>query len=297
MWHLSWEAIRAYLSPALVTIIALLGLWKDASDYRDLVRDNGTEGINHFAKKHIVSILCVVTILIASFQILDTHAARFAVGEAASRARTDKQTSDAIVQNLRDQVAGLRQDGLSNAKIFTESFSKLNDKFSDLQAKVKNQDLIDQLASTRAELLATQKKLEPKPKAVLEASFEEEGSLKTLQTPQKMTEAKVVNGVITVRLTLLNPSAVDGLNGMIKVAVCDDCKFAEEPALFQHLSDDVSQMREYDFQHVCSKTKLTAMTFKISVPDSVPSVLLGTVVICETCDHRRDETFLVNLIR
>jgi hypothetical protein len=295
MWHLSWEAFRAYLSPILVTILALVGLWKDASDYGDLIKsDPGEKGFRHFAKQNIVGILCLLTILISILGVFDIHAARVATREAATHAVVDKRTSDALIQSLQDQVKGLRQDGLANAKTFSDSFSNLNDKFSGLQAKVRNQDLIDQLTSTRAELSATQKKLEPKPKAVLESIF---AGVPVEKVPLRTTAAKIEKGIITVQLTLYNSSDVDGLNGALKVAVCDSCKFAEEPALFQHLPDDVSQLREYDFQHVFSKSKLPAMTLKISVPDSVPSVFLGTVVICETCDRRRDETLLIKLIR
>jgi hypothetical protein len=297
MWHLSWEAFRAYLSPILVTTLALVGLWKDASDYRDLIESDTKKGIKQFAKQNIVGILCVLTILISVLGFFDIHAARVASTEAETKAAIDKQASNALVTSLQGQIVGLRQDGVTNAKTFTDSFSKLNDKFSDLQAKVKNQDLIDQLASTKNELLATQKKLEPKPKAILEASFADNVSNKLPPSPQKTTEAKVENGVITVHLILYNFSDVDGLNGLLKVAVCDSCKFAEEPALFQHLTDDVSQLRELDFQHIFINTKLPLMTFKISVPDAVASVDLVTVVMCETCDRRRTETFSIKLSR
>ena len=60
---------------------------------------------------------------------------------------------------------------LQTLKTFSDSFSQLNTKFSDLQSNVRNQDLMDQLASTKAELQTTQKKLEPKPKAILESTF------------------------------------------------------------------------------------------------------------------------------
>jgi hypothetical protein len=298
MWHLSWEAFRAYISPIVVTILALLGLWKDANDYRDLVKSDPSEqGFKHFARKNIVGILCILTILVSLLGIFDIHAARVASREAETEAKIEKRASDALIKSLEQQIGGLRQDGITNAKTFSESFSNLNDKFSDLQAKVRNQDLLDQLASTKTELQATQKQLEPKPRAVIESSFINQGPTTIPQTPVRMTEAKVANGVVTVFLTLFNSSDVDGLNGALKVVICDSCKFAEEPTLFQHLPDDPSQLREYDFQHVFHKSKVSAMTLKISVPDAVPNVLIRTVVICETCDHTRVETFLIKLIR
>jgi hypothetical protein len=294
MWHLSWEAFRAYFSPILVTILALVGLWKDASDYRDLIETDVEKGVKHFAKQNIVGILCVVTILLSVLGIFDIHAARVAGSETATKAALDKRTSDAQIQSLQGEILGLRQDGVTNAKTFTDSFSRLNDKFNDLQSKVRNQDLMDQLASTKAELLTTQKKLEPKPKAVLESSFAEAAAEKI---PQRITEAKVENGVISVHLTLYNSSDVDALGGAFKVIICDGCKLAEETPLFQHLPDDTSQTREYDFQHVFGKSKLPTMTFKFSVPDALPSVQLVTIVLCETCDRRRVESFLIKLVR
>ena len=298
MWHLSWEALRAYLSPILVTILALVGLWKDASDYRDLVKSGPSQkGIRQFAKKNIVGIICVLTILLSVLAIFDTHAARVASRNAETDAKLDKKASEIQVNSLQDQIAGLRQDGTTNARTFSDSFSQLNSKFSDLQSKVQNQDLMDQLASTRAELQATQKKLEPKPKAILESTFVGEGVNSNPQTPIKVTQAKVENGVITVRLSVYNHSDSDGLDGALKVVVCDACKFAEEPASFQHLADDPIQAREYDFQRIFAHTKVQSMTIKISVPETLSVVQLKTVVICETCDHRRDEDFAIKLVR
>ena len=67
-----------------------------------------------------------------------------------------------------------------------------------------------------------------------------------------MTQAKVENGGVKVWLTVYNHSDTDGLDGALKVVVCDACRFAEEPALFQHLADDPIQAREYDFQRIFS---------------------------------------------
>jgi flagellar biosynthesis protein FlhB len=85
MWHSSWEAFRAYLSPILVTVLALVGVWKDASDYRDLIKSDPVKGIKHFAKKNIVGILCFFTILIAILGFFDIHAARVTSREADTK--------------------------------------------------------------------------------------------------------------------------------------------------------------------------------------------------------------------
>jgi hypothetical protein len=294
MWHLSWEAFRAYFSPIVVTILALVGLLKDANDYREAIKSGPSErGVRHFARKNIVGIICVLTILVSVLGIFDTHAARVASRQADTDAKLEKRASEVQIEALQTQIAGLRQDGIINAKTFSASFSQLNAKFSDLQSKVQNQALMDQLTSTKAELQATQKKLEPKPKALVESSF-----LAPMdKLPQRTTEAKVENGVISVQLTLYNAADVDALNGGFKVIICDGCKYAEEPALFSHLVDDPSQYREFDFQHVFAKSKIPTITMKISVPDAVPSVQLGTMVRCETCDRPRMEVFTIRLIR
>jgi hypothetical protein len=289
MWHLSWDAFRAYFPSVMVGAIALLGIWKDAPDYVDRVK-----GLGNFARKTIIGLLLLFTILVAGFGILDIHSGRVASAEAAAKAKSDKQTSDALIGSLQTQVGGLRQDGVTNARTFTDSFSRLNDKFSDLQAKVRNQDLIDQLASTEAELQATQKGLAPKPKAILESTF---AGIPVEKMPLRITEAKVENGVVSVHLTIYNPSEVDGLNGGLKVAICESCKFSEEPAQFTHVLDDTSQTRELDFQHVFAKSKIPTITIKFSVPDGAASVQLGTLVICETCDRKREEAFTIRLIR
>ena len=118
--------------------------------------------------------------------IFDTHAARVASRNAETDAKLDKKASEIQIKSLQDQIAGLRQDGTTNARTFSDSFSQLNSKFSDLQSKVRNQDLMDQLASTRAELQATQKRLEPKPKAILESTFVGEGASSDPQTSKPL---------------------------------------------------------------------------------------------------------------
>src|SRR5580658_4964999 len=85
---------------------------------------------------------------------------------------------------IRSRVSD--KTGLRTLELSPISFSQLNSKFSDLQSKVRNQDLMDQLASTRAELQATQKRLEPKPKAILESTFVGEGASSDPQTSKPL---------------------------------------------------------------------------------------------------------------
>jgi hypothetical protein len=285
MEHSTWEVIRAYAPTFIVTILALLGVWKDAPDYIDRVR-----GLGALAKRVIVWVLLLFTVLVSAFGIGDIHSGRAEAGRAAS----DREKSDAQIQSLQNQVKGLRQDGIANTQTFTDSLSSLSTQLSDLKAKVRSQDLMDQLASTQAELKATQKKLEPKPRATVESSLAEG---LTGETPVTVAWGKVDKGVVTLHLVLYNPSDVDGLNGTLKVFICDVCKFAEEPASFTHMTGDKDQVRTYDFQHVFSKTRVPDMTFKISVPDPGVGMDLKTITMCETCDHQRTELFKISLIR
>jgi hypothetical protein len=289
MDHPTWEAIRAYAPTSIVTILALLGVWKDAPDYIDRVKILGD-----VAKKVIVWVLFLFTVLVAGFGFADIHSNRVDTAEAATNARIAKEKSDGQIQSLQNQVKGLRQDGVANTKIFTDSFSSLSALVGDLKAKVRNQDLMDQLKSTQDELKVTQKKLEPKPKATVESSFTEG---LTSEKPVRFASAKVENGVVTLKLTLFNQSGVDALSGTFKVFICDACKFTEVPPGFTQLQGDQDQIRNYDFQHVLSKTRLPDLTFKISVPNGLGETGLATIVMCETCDHRRTEYFKIGLIR
>jgi hypothetical protein len=74
---LDWDLIRAYLSPFIISIFALIGILKDAEDYRKVVAAgvSGT-GIAAFVRKHIVTILCVLTIALSVLSVFDTHATR-----------------------------------------------------------------------------------------------------------------------------------------------------------------------------------------------------------------------------
>jgi hypothetical protein len=287
----TWEVIRAYAPTFIVTIIALLGVWKDAPDYVDRVAGVGVVAKK---KKVIVWVLFLFTALVGAFGVADIHSSRVQTGEAASNARIAKEKSDGQIQGLQDQVKGLRQDGVINTRTFTDSFSNLSTELSDLKAKVRNQDLMSQLKTTQDELKATQKKLEPKSKATVESSLVEG---LTADKPIRVASAKVENGVVTLQLTIYNRSDVDALSGTFKVYICDACKYAEVPTSFTRLAGDRDQVRTYDFQHVLSKTRIPDMTFKISVSSGLVDMDLVTIVMCETCDHQRTEYFKIGLIR
>jgi hypothetical protein len=74
MDHPTWEAIRAYAPTIFVTILALLGLLKDAPDSIDRI-----EGVfrhspisisqKSLAKRSVVWVLLVFTLLVAAFGI------------------------------------------------------------------------------------------------------------------------------------------------------------------------------------------------------------------------------------
>ena len=67
-------------------------------------------------KKNIVGIICVLTILLSVLGIFDTHAARVASRNSETEAKLDKKASEAQIESLHDQIAGLRQDGTTNAE-------------------------------------------------------------------------------------------------------------------------------------------------------------------------------------
>lgn len=62
-------------------------------------------------------------------------------------------------EDLSSQVQQLRHDNQAADKTLTASFSKLYDKFSDLQSKVQNPELLKEIKETKQELADSQKQV------------------------------------------------------------------------------------------------------------------------------------------
>jgi hypothetical protein len=276
-----WDFIRAYLSPVIISVFAFIGILKDAEDYRKLVNAGGSAtGVKAFGRKHIVSILCLLTILLSVLSIFDTHSTRKEAWETRVSADKDQVKRGTQIDGLSRQLNDARKDAQINAKTFSDAFGTLYQRFSDLQARVTNQDLMRELAATQDELRTTQKKLTPD-KALLQASFFPLSNGK----PVISTAIHMNNGVAVFQLTFINSSNVDAVRGAAKIILCDACKFGPGTSGGYHLPADPNNFLEVTFDHIFANSATSPLTVMDIIPLPLNPDSLGVVVrfACESC--------------
>lgn len=237
-----------------------------------------------------VSLVCAVLTLAA------------AIGkEILTQQETVKQQQEN--ERLRENIKGLEGEVKAandaqgeNTKLFLGSFKKLSDELSNLRTQVKTEALQKKLATMEAELQKTQKALAPGPKAVLTFAFDA-GYFNS----QPVTEVKLpilADGSVHVEFTVLNKTEVDALDGEFVLLICDDCKFAKEPAGFRKVAGNSDRERNVVFQRILAKTALEKMTVDITVPSKVNGIVLGITYRCRTCILQAEpSTGIVRLVR
>ncbi len=82
-----------------------------------------------------------------------------------------RNKADSDMKALQSKADAATQAQAENTKMYLESFTKMSGQISDLKAEVKTEALQKRLAAVQAELLKTQKEMEPGPKAELTFTF------------------------------------------------------------------------------------------------------------------------------
>jgi len=262
------ETIFIYASQVLLGLTAVAGVLKDWKDYGK---------VSHRPKRWIPMTVLALVVLLMTVSIILTHISRV-------NAAKEQQRNETKINELLSQIKNLRDDSKVDNKGFRDSLSTLSDrfavKFSDLQSKVANAELIKEIKDAKKELRDTQRKLE-QPRAKLSGSFftEDFSKIPVLNaTPEISAEGLSVDFVVA------NLSSVSANQGSMVLRICQGCQFAEEPAGFQRVNGAPDTEREKPFMHILPQTISEKMSAKIIPPFTANRFEVDLIVKCETCD-------------
>jgi hypothetical protein len=108
----------------------------------------------------------------------------------------------------------------------------------------------------------------------------------------------LADGSVHIEFTVLNLSDVDALDGGITLQICDDCKFAKEPAGFQKIAGQLDRQRYMEFKRIPARVSLETMTVDVTVPPRFNRFQVGIVYRCGTCVlTEKVSTGIIRLVR
>jgi len=187
---------------------------------------------------------------------------------------------------LRGEIVGLKasveiayKSQQDNTEKFLKQFDRMTRQVSDLQSKVKTEELQKEAAELKAQLAATQKAL-VQPKAGLIFSF----AKPYLGAPAiRAVTLPVKDGVVHVEFTMINLTDVPALDGEVTIEICNDCKFASEPSEFRKLPGMKDTRRIYSFDRILQRTQLKNLSADIEVPPKGDMMQFGVFYRCQNC--------------
>lgn len=267
----AWGDSLPYLYQALLGVVAFFALLKDWSDYGNLSKKWG---------RAVPLILAIITAVITLLSIRET-----------SSSRAEQASNRATIAQLSTQIDQLRGDNQKSADGFRDSFATLYQRFTDLQSKVQNADLLKEIDATKKELVATQSKLTPLKISPI-ATFPSKDPSKIPIT--EFTTARS-GDFVEVKFTVYNPSDSNAGAGAIILRICESCRYADEPPGFHKITGSAESDREKDFQHIWAKAGMEIKTARIVVPPQLDSFMIGVIVACENCVAPEQQRLTVNL--
>jgi hypothetical protein len=268
IFAIDWDAIRAYASLFVLTIIALFAVWKDSKEYKKRAKEDHGRGPQCWLKRNAVPIIYVVTLTSAFLGAMDIHSTRHQVLKDKADAQADKRASEKQIEDLKaavntgnDLLGRQRQD-------FLKQFSQMEDRVNNLQTAIRTTDLQQEAARLRSDLEATRKSMEV-PKATLSFSFMPD----TIPTG-KFIALKLEDGSVQVPFTVQNSSDSDALEGSVVLRICDGCKFKETPQGFTKIDGQTENERNLDFQHIFSNSNIPRQRVSVIPPPNAPAFTL-----------------------
>src|SRR5207244_5392518 len=99
----------------------------------------------------------------------------------------------------------------------------------------------------------------------------------------EVTLPVLADGSVHVEFTVLNLTDVDAVDGHITLHICDDCKFAKEPAGFRKLAGQSDRERFMDFQRILARVSVHTMSVDITVLPKATRIVMGITYRCRTC--------------
>jgi hypothetical protein len=278
-----WQTFTAYGAQVFVAVIAFISIWKEWHEKNKHQQNKS---------KRVYVFLTVLTALLLTFTLADTHNTRKNAANSENQAALRDVTNAQQIQSLTKQVSDLRSDSRDATTTFTNAFGDMSDKLAYLKSKVTNADLLAELEKTQRELRDTQSKLNtPKP-VLIPSIFEPDDNTDTPIVSENIPAP--LGSAVTVEFTIKNPSDVTAIKGEISLRICDACQYASEPEGFAKRLGAPDTLRAKEFEHILARTRLEKMTATINRPLLAKQFLFQVSVHCENCTTT-EQTMLVNL--
>lgn len=252
--------LSSYVATLFLTGIALLGLQREWTSYRKPTR-------------------WTLSLLIAFAGIAGCFTTYFSGVQARASS---------------SQIAGLTGALKTQQELFRADFARLSNEVVDLKTKVRTQELQDQLKRTEEELRATQKALEPGPKARVIATFFTNDEK---EVPVREAFVSLVADSVTIEFRLHNSTGQAALGGTFWIRICNGCKYAEEPGGFAKAKGAIENERILHFRLLLPHTFSHKMTAKIIPPAPARKFQIGFRVLCENCEVQEWQNMIVSVLR
>lgn len=277
MLKIDWGAVRAYASPLILTLVALLALWKDAKDYKELAKEETGDRTVRWVKQHTVSLLAGIAVITLLMSLLDIHSTRHQTWQDKADAQADKATRDKEIGDLRAAVnSGNELLGLQR-KDFLDQFSQMSNRVTMLQTEVKTSDLKEEASQLRSELESTRKSLQV-PKATLSFSFWEDSGQNS-----NLASLNLENGAAKIKFDVVNGSDADALEGAIVFQACGGCKIIGTSPGFVKMDGQPDTERNWEFEHIFANSRAPRLEVTILPPHNVNSFQIAIKYRCRTC--------------
>lgn len=273
---IDWDAIRAYASLVILTVVAILGIWKDSKDYKKRAKEE--RGRWRILKQNAVPILYVITFTAFFLGGLDIHSARHQAYKDKADALATEKTNENQIQDLKNTVDSGNKLLGQQRQDFLEQFADMSKRVASLQTEVKTSNLQQEADQLRADLEATKKALYV-PQATLSFSF-----VPFTQQNSDFVVLNEVDGSVTLSFTVVNNTDANALEGTVIFRACNGCKIKSITGGFTKLPGEPDNQQNLDFQHIFARTNLPTMEATIIPPPDAESFQIGISYRCRTCN-------------
>jgi hypothetical protein len=201
--------------------------------------------------------------------------------------REAKNKADSDMKALQSKADAATQAQAENTRMYVESFTKMSGQISDLKAEVKTEALQKRLAAVQADLLKTQKAMEPGPRAELTFTFAPYSNPAPPGVPTLVKEVTAPlnsDGSIHIEFSIVNITDVDAIDNAINLVICEQCKYAKEPVNFEKIPGFGEEIRFLKVT-VHAKEALQTTSLDIIPPAraGVTNIEVGFMYRCRTC--------------
>jgi hypothetical protein len=263
-----------YLLSLGTILLGLFEIIKDREDYK---------------KARLSRPVAIIFVVVGALQIVGLRR------DARDRKDAEKNLSD-----LAGQVKAANKAQTDNTALYVDSFGKMSDKLSGLEVEVKTDALQKKIGTLQSELQNTQRALAPGPKAELSFTFLPFPKALLGQTQSLVITKEVApatDGALHMEFTVVNLTEVDALDGDLNLVICNGCKYAKEPPLFDKLATNTEQERTLHFSQVLARTEFVSMSVDILPPPFARTLTFGVIYRCRTCVLPKSATGIMGTVQ